>query len=150
MHSIRLAALITFALGACADDNKAPDELATAREQFSETMHGSYRFTWRRSCECSTESTTPIRITVQQGNIISAINLETNQPVASDTLGALQTIEGVFDTIEDAYNENAASINVSYDPTTNYPISVGIDYDLGIADEEFSLQITDVVSFDAT
>jgi len=150
MQSLRFAALITLALGACADDSKAPDELATAREQFSESMHGSYRFTWRRSCECTTESTTPIRITVQQGNIISAINLETNQAVSNDTLQTLKTIEGVFDTIEDAYNENAASVNVMYDATTSFPTSVGIDYDLGIADEEFSLQITDVVSFDAT
>lgn len=150
MRLLPLTSMVLLTVGACADDTKAPDELTTHRDQFSEAMHGSYRFTWRRSCECSQESTTPIRITVQQGSIISAVNLETNQPVSTDTLQTLKTIEGVFDTIEDAYNENAASIQVVYDPTTSYPTSIGIDYDHGIADDEFSLQITEVVSFDAT
>lgn len=150
MSLYRITPLIFLTLGACADGPQAPSELETSREQFSEAMQGSYRFTWRRSCECSAESTAPIRITVQQGNVISAINIETNQPVSNDTLQTLQTIEGVFDTLEEAYIENAASVHVTYDPTTSYPASVGIDYDLGIADEEFSLQISDVVSFDAT
>jgi hypothetical protein len=149
MHLLRVTAVL-LAFGACADESNAPAELGTKREQFSQSLNGSYRFTWRRSCECSQETTTPIRITVQQGNIISAINLETNQPVATETLQGLTTIEGVFDTIEDAYNENAAVISVTYDPTSSFPASVGIDYSLQIADEEFSLQISDVISFDAT
>ena len=71
-------------------------------------------------------------------------------PVSTDVLQSLQTIEELFDTIADAYAQNAAVISVTYDPDASYPVSVGIDYDLGIADEEFSLQITDVQSFDAT
>lgn len=154
MTSLRLAgipALLFVALVGCADDtSKAPSELVTAREQFSASMDGSYIFTWRRSCECTAETAGPIRITVQAGQIIQAIHLSTEEPVSSDVLAGLKTIEGVFDTIEDAYNDGAASIHVTYDASLQYPASVGIDYDLGIADEELSLQITDVVTFDAT
>ncbi len=148
MTSLRF--ILLCAVIGCGSETKAPDDLVTARAQFSETLHGSYRFTWRRSCECSQESTSPIRITVQNGQIIQAVNVETEQAVSADTLSSLETIEGVFDMVEDAYNEDAASIHVSYDPTQHFPTTVSIDYDLNIADEEFSLQITDVASFDAT
>lgn len=151
LRLLRIPALLLVAVVGCADDtSKAPGELVAAREQFAETLDGSYIFTWQRSCECTAETAGPIRITVQNGQIIQAIDLASEQPVSSNVLSGLQTIEGVFDTIEDAYNEGAASINVTYDPSLKFPASVGIDYDLGIADEELSLQITDVVSFDAT
>ena len=147
MTSLRL--FLLCALVGCASETKAPDDLVAAREQFSETLHGSYRFTWRRSCECSQESTALIRITVQNGQIIQALNVETEQAVSAEVLSSLKTIEGVFDMVEDAYNEDAASIHITYDPTQHFPASVSIDYDLNVADEEFSLQITDVSSFDA-
>jgi hypothetical protein len=151
MHSTRLLAALalTLTVAACGDAPTNP-ELEANRQQFSEAMNGSYRFTWRKSCECSAESTAPIRITVQQGTILSALSVETEQPVSSDTLSTLKTIDGVFDMIEDAYARGAASVHVTYDPAMSFPASVGIDYSLSIADDEFSLQITDVQSFDAT
>lgn len=151
MTSPRLTAILFLVFAACGDD-PSPEQvqLETELEQFSQAMHGSYKFTWRRSCECTAESTAPIRITVQAGQIIQAVSVETNQAVSSDVLQTLQTIEGVFETIHDAYAEGAAVISVTFDPTVSFPASVGIDYDLGLADEEFSLQISDVTSFDAT
>jgi hypothetical protein len=120
-----------------------------ARQQFSDVRHGSYRFTWRRSCECTTESTAQMRITVVSGEITEVFNLETEQAVPAEVRSSLKTIEGVFDMIEDAYNEDAASIHVTYDPAQHFPASVSIDYDLQVADEEFSLQISNVVPLDA-
>jgi hypothetical protein len=147
---LRLLALPFVLLAACADDpSPEQTELESHREQFTQTMQGSYKFTWRKSCECTTEWTQPIRITVQQGSIISAIAVETNQPVSAALLADLKTIEGVFDLVQEAYNENAHSISVTYDPTTAFPASIGIDYSEQIADEEFSLQISDVVEFAA-
>ena len=151
MLSLRILALpFVLSLAACADD-PTPEvaELESKREQFTQTMQGSYKFTWRKSCECTTEWTQPIRITVQQGSIIQALYVETQQPVSAALLADLETIEGVFDLVQDAYNEGAHSINVTYDPTNAFPTSIGIDYDVQIADEEFSLQISDVIEFAA-
>lgn len=149
MHSTHLLVALALAAAACGDTPTNP-ELEANRQQFSESMNDSYRFTWRKSCECSAESTAPIRITVQQGTILSAVSVETSLPVSSDTLQTLATIDGVFETIEDAYIKGAASVHVTYDPALGFPASLGIDYSLDIADDEFSLQITDVQPFDAT
>lgn len=151
MTSFRLTTLLVLAFAGCAGDpTPQQTELESNREQFSQTMNGSYRFTWRRSCECTAETNAAVRITVQQGQIIQAFYVETEQLVSTDVLAQLKTIEGVFDTIEEAYAEGAAAITVIYDPTTSFPASVGIDYSTQIADEELSLQISDVESFDAT
>ncbi len=153
MTPLRLTTLLVLALAGCTDEpTPTPEqvELESKREQFTQTVNGSYRFTWRRNCECSAETTAPIRITVQQGSIIQALYVETEVPVSSDVLAGLATIDGVFDQINDAYNENAAAVTVIYDPTASFPTSVAIDYSAEIADEELSLQITDLQSFDAT
>ena len=149
MPSLRTLALpFVLSFAACADD-PSPEQaqLESKREQFTQTMQGSYKFTWRKSCECTAEWTQPIRITVQQGSIISAIAVETEQPVSAALLADLKTIEGVFDLVQEAYAEGAYSVSVTYDPTTAFPASIGIDYDQQLADEEFSLQISDVTEF---
>ena len=48
------------------------------------------------------------------------------------------TIEGLFDEIQGAVDGSAASLDVVYDALTGLPVSISIDWDLQIADEEVS------------
>ena len=47
-----------------------------------------------------------------------------------------RTIDGLFDRVEQAWTDGAASISVTWHPEFGYPSSVGIDQSLLIADEE--------------
>lgn len=52
-----------------------------------------------------------------------------------------QRIPDLFDLIEDAIDQRAASINVNYHPTLGYPLDANIDYSLNIADEELGFTV---------
>jgi hypothetical protein len=52
--------------------------------------------------------------------------------------GLADSVEGWFDVIEEAIDE-AAAVEAEFDPTTGIPVSVYIDVDEMIADEEFGL-----------
>lgn len=52
-----------------------------------------------------------------------------------------QTVERLFDLIEDAIDERAAALNVTYHSTLGYPLQADIDYDLRMADEELGFTV---------
>jgi hypothetical protein len=112
-------------------------------ETWSVQGPSSYSFTWQRYCECSTEVTQPIRITVENDVITSAVYVETQQPVSADVRAELRTIDGVFGMIHDAIDQNAYLVNVQYSSESGHPLSVSVDYDERLADEELSLYIRD-------
>lgn len=119
-------------------------ELQGARTRFDTTMPSSYTFHWRRSCECTQEAAAEMLVTVSNGVITNAIYVATELPVPANIRDTLSTIDGVFDTIQDAIDQNAHTITVHYDADRGFPTSVAIDYSVQIADEELSLTISDV------
>ncbi len=136
-----------LALAACTGSGSStPEEteLAAKRTQFQQAMTGSYQFQWRQSCECTQDTTAPMLVTVTNGAISSAIYIETELPVPAAIRANLDTIEGVFDRIQDAIDDNAHMIYVEYDSELGFPKSVAIDYSEQIADEELSLVISNV------
>lgn len=108
-------------------------------------VHGpsSYSFTWQKSCFCDAETTAPIRITVENGQITEAIFLETEAPVPAGIRAQLLTVDGLFATVQDAVDRDADSIVVSYDPNAGFPVSIAIDYEVNAADEELSISVRD-------
>lgn len=144
MQSTRL--VISFVALAACSDSVPPEqtELETAQARWTAEAPTSYSFTWRRSCECSPDTTRPIRIDVMDGQISAALYLDDESTVGSEVFGTLLTIEGVFGRIEEAFEEGAHAIGVEYDATLGHPLSVSVDYDAQIADEELSLSISDL------
>jgi hypothetical protein len=55
----------------------------------------------------------------------------------------LLTIDGGFEKIQAALDQNAAEVTVDYDPARGYPRSVFVDDSRQVADEERSFQISD-------
>jgi hypothetical protein len=143
--------LLSFAvLGtACTSSGTEPadtKELDTARTQWTTQLPAAYRVTWKQSCFCGTDLLRPIRISVQAGQIVSAVYVDDQQPVASTTRGVLLTVDGLFDKIHAAITEHAAEVDVRFDPTRGYPASVFVDYSKQTADEEFSVQLSDLTA----
>ncbi len=132
-----LAALVT---AACSDTRSDP---TSERDQFATEIGENYVFTLSRSCECSAETAGPFRIYVTGDSVDNATDLQGNA-VDAEILAQLPTVDDIFQRIEDAETEGAASINVVYDPDGMYPTSVFIDYSEEIADEEYSVTVSDL------
>jgi hypothetical protein len=139
--------LLALALGlvACSDGGTSvvQSELDSAREQWGDGL-GDYSFVWQRSCECTEDTTRPILITVEDDVIAGAVYAdEEGGVVPADVAQFLTTVDGVFDRIQEAIDDDAFRITVEY-ASNGAPTSVAIDYDERIADEEFSLQISEL------
>ncbi len=142
MKALLLAALVT---AACSNTHSDP---TTEREQFATEVGEDYVFTFTRFCECTAEYGGTFRVYVTAGVVANATDLAGTQ-TSAEILATLPTIDDIFDTIDTAEVEGAASVVVEYDPNEGYPTSVAIDYSEQIADEEYSVSVRDVVRINA-
>lgn len=53
-------------------------------------------------------------------------------------------MERLFDEIARAIDQHAAALAVSYDPVRGYPVTIDIDRDFRIADEEVSYRASEL------
>jgi hypothetical protein len=135
------------AVAACTHNDPVDDHgLAAARAQWAAHTPVAYSFVWARGCECPTEVTRPTEITVSSNQIASAVYADDRTPVAEQFRGLLRTVDGVFDDIQSAIDRHAASIDLRFDATRGYPTLVFVDYDRGIADEELSIQLSNLTA----
>lgn len=109
-----------------------------------------YRFNFRWNCFCIDDYTQEVRIEVRLGAIVSVTRTEDGSALPEADWDRYETIDGLFDLIQDAIDEDAASISAEYDADLGYPTDVFIDYDRRIADEERGFVVTEFVASDAT
>jgi hypothetical protein len=112
-------------------------QLQSARRLWRSQGLNDYTYTFSRSCFCVTEYREPATITVRAGAIVSATSVANGR--ARD-LAWYHTVEGLFDLIQTAIDEDAATLRVEYDSTRGYVTSAYIDIDERMADEELSFQ----------
>jgi hypothetical protein len=142
-----LAFVFASALAACTGSGSStPEEteLQTQQAKFETNMSDSYQFDTRRSCECTSETTREMRVTVTNGTISGAFYLDDETQVSAQVLEHVMTIEETFEEIQGAIDDDAHVIHVEYDTELGFPKSVSIDYSAQIADEELSLDIRNV------
>lgn len=116
---------------------QARQELESNRQKWNETRPDNYSFTLQRSGFLFGDVTQPVNLTIN-GNTI------TNAQFADGTAGEVPdinqlTVDDLFNTIENALNNNAAEVNVTYNDATGLPESIFIDQSRLIADEEVFL-----------
>jgi hypothetical protein len=133
--------LAASCLVACGSPGRSRQE--SSRALWSEEGPTSHQFTLRWICFCVPDFTRPTRITVRDGAIASATDEETGMAVDPSTRRLL-TIDGLFDVIDDAYQRNAAQVDVTYDPNDGHPVSANIDYDKNAVDEELGFRVLDL------
>lgn len=136
---------VAAASGACTD---SPNDhgLATARAQWTSHAPATYTVVSARGCECPTEVTRPTEITVTSNQITSAVYVDDRTPVAEQFRSLLRTVDGVFDDIQSAIDRHADAIDLRFDPDKGYPTLVFVDYSRGIADEELSIQLSNLTA----
>merc|ERR1719183_148147 len=94
-----------------------------------------YDYYYQRSCECMYEYTKQFEVQVRNDTVDAAFAVKDGTPAPDDMLW-LPTLDNLFDQIQSAIDRSATSISVRYNLTYGYPLSINIDYDEMIADEE--------------
>jgi hypothetical protein len=112
-----------------------PDEaraLTAARARWDGRPFADYTFDARHGCFCPPEHIGPVRITVQQGAIVSVTLLETGE--ALDPANWF-TIDQLFDRIPVLAKEDGVDdVAVEYDATLGFPTSVRVRFEKGTQD----------------
>jgi hypothetical protein len=96
----------------------------------------NYRYRLQRIVFGPQQYTDAVLVTVRSGTVVSQVYEQSGNPVNPMDPSWWPTIDGLFALIQDAYDRNAAVIQVAYDPDLGYPTSASIDYDLGLGDDE--------------
>lgn len=123
------------------DDDDVRD-LVRARARWNVNGVANYDVTARTLCFCILGGE-PVRVSVRNGQVTSAIIIRTQQPVPDQMLSVYRPVERLFDLLEDAMDKDAHQLDVTYDDFYGYPKHFFIDYSENVADEEFGYEITD-------
>ncbi len=99
-----------------------------------------YRFVWQQSCFCLPDAVQPIVVTVRHNEIVSATD-RSGKPVSDDVRAGITTIDALYARAADA-TCHADEVRISASPD-GVPQSVFIDPSRAMADEEFSVAITE-------
>lgn len=137
---VRALLVSLTAVVACSDVTGPKAELAEARERWKARRITQYEYNLQRICFCLEEATRAVTIRVQGGVVTGAWYLSDQSPVPSANLKNYPTVEGLFETIEEAIGRNAARLDVEYDRATGHPTRIDIDYDQRMADDEIFIR----------
>ncbi len=119
-------------------------DAARARWDASAPANYSYRFNWL--CFCLDEYTAQMTVTAQNGIVTSVIRVEDGEPVSAEFEDSFDTVDELFDRVQKAIDQGAASIRAEFDPVSGLPTEVFIDENYQIADEELGWNAGEVIS----
>lgn len=115
---------------------QAQKDLDVARTLWNAKKMTTYSLVQTRSCFCVEDYTRAMMYHIVDGmiNTWSLVYADDGNKVTIET--QLNTINQAFDMIQEAIDSKVANLTVQYDIVTGYPISIAIDRDFMIADEE--------------
>jgi hypothetical protein len=116
--------------------------LDTAKSSWEEVGLVTYTYVYQRSCECLPEDTAPKVVEVVDGVVVSVDGQPVQAVERSGNYDNIPTIDGLFEEIQRAIESNAFLVDVQYDDELGYPLSIYIDYDEFIADDELIISAT--------
>lgn len=115
------------------------------RQMWQSRNVSSYRYTLRVSAFIPSEARGPVRIEVRDGVPVSIQDLSGAAIANPELFASCNTINKLFNRLEVAADEKAARQEQTFDSANGYPVSVYIDYDLRLADEEYGFSVSDFV-----
>lgn len=102
----------------------------------------NYDFLMQTICFCLPEVTRPGVVSVRSGAITSVIDAETSE---ERDPGSFLTVDGLFDVLQEALDQEADWILAEFDGASGYPHSIDVDYSLGASDDELSYRARGLV-----
>ena len=90
----------------------------------------SYRYSFRRVCDCSAESAGPVEIEVRDGSVHRVRLMATGAEVSPD-VAFWPTVDELFDEILLALTGGPTGVEVRFDPVYGYPLEIATEWDGG-------------------
>ena len=120
--------------------------LDSNRKMWDSQMASNYRFNFQWSCYCTMDFVAEVNISVRENRIHGAVLVEGNLPIPLDAaIERYKVMDGLFDLLQSAIDENAHTITARYHPELGYPTEVWIDYEQNSVDEELGFSIHNLV-----
>ena len=129
-------------------DGESPllTELRQNERRWSDQQIRSYRFVLQSMHFGGPDTTLPVIIEVTEGTRSSIRPVSEGSPVNTEYFSRYDTVEKLFDTIRSAIESGAESTEVTYDENLGHPRQIAIDYNRIVADEGFSLEVSEFQS----
>lgn len=98
--------------------------------------NGRYAYTIQYNGFTAPDYRRPIKVLVENGQPSKMIYGDDGSAVPAERQASVKSINDLFDLVQNAYDNNAERVDVSYDTMYGYPTSIYIDRSSQIADEE--------------
>jgi len=140
-----LPALIVGLVTGCAKSATSPaqwaSDLAAARARWQAAGYQNYTYSLLRTCNCVTDQTRPVRITVVHGALNRIVYTDSVGGYADTTLfREYLTMDRYLQTLDGILAAGPAYFTGVYSPTLGIPTYVSVNMYKDIVDEEFSIQ----------
>lgn len=143
-----LVIMAAVSLASCSDQGPNVGllaELQLNRDLWERQGPPSYIYAVERLCFCAGAARGPVRVTVQGSTVLERDYVDTGEPVPETLADLFPTVEGLFDLVASAIAGGAYSVQVDYDEASGVPITIQIDYQRNVADEELGMRVTEAV-----
>ena len=143
MRSVRTMFFAVAAALGCGDDGvSALSELQANFAKWQNAGPASYTLTQRYLCgECPSDATRVVVVTVTDGAIESRVFEDDGSAVMEDP-ARWRDVEGLFQVVMAAIEQDVHRLVVTYDPQFGFPRSISIDYDEQLVDDEIGFTVT--------
>ena len=129
-----------------ADPTSDEGQLTLARARWASLDISDYVVTMSLQCFCPFGVSKAVNLKVRDGVITSGTHAPGSETNTVIELKRFRTVEGLFDFVADAIEQEAHSITASYHPEYGYPESVFVDFVSNIADEENGFTIEKITA----
>jgi hypothetical protein len=153
----KLAAALLLAVAAAGCDNPFDndrfqrEELARARALWGREGGPSYTFTMELQCYCAAgTSLAPVVVTVQNGQPVSRIYKKSKPAdpsinASAEVFGPYDTVDDLFEVIEDAIDRDANVLQVGYNDLKGFPEVINVAIKGGASNDQRIVFISDFV-----
>ena len=133
--------LLFFLMLSCSEEKIEPlNDFELNKNKWEALAIDSYTCTFQISCYCIREATLPKTVQVVNGKIVKVDGASYDE----DEHWGVQTINQLFNLIEQAEKDKVHTLEVDYHPDKGYPTMLYIDQDEMIADEEIGYYVSDL------
>jgi len=139
-------------LAAVSCTSAVPQELTKNEKLWKDKGLSNYDFTLERLCFCPEDWRGPVNIQVRNGAVVSSTYVSDGSTVTEGKFDNADTIDKLFTILKDAYagkgdfEQEADTIDVTYDSQMGYPMIFYIDVSQLMADEEQGYTVTNLIA----
>lgn len=143
----RLAVMLLISLvflgAGCNSEDGVRQSLSRHQNQWVSQSIESYRYQLGITCFCLVEISRPVTIEVRNGATHSVSYLADGTAADAKYFEKYDTIDELFLIIDDAIDQKADEIKVTYDEELGFPTRIHIDFMKEAVDDEMTYDITE-------